>query len=174
MFGRKCNYVFLFLAVSAFIMAGCGRKETKKDSVGIAADISESENMTMESEPAMFGTGDVTGDKRQGQDNRLEVFAEKVQETVSDRDMEGLADMLIYPCVFISEDQETIIFNNRDDFMKQNPDMIFGDDLMISVANVDTATLTMNAEGVILGEGTSNITLQEKSDGSIGIREVKE
>ena len=100
-------------------------------------------------------------------DKKAEAFAEKVQEAVADRDLEALADMLSYPCIFITGDQDTLTIEKRDDLVKQNPDMVFGDDLMVSVANVDTADLDIKDQRVVLGEGESNITFKEMPDGTL-------
>jgi len=52
--------------------------------------------------------------------------------------------------------------------------MVFGDDLMVSIAKVDTATLKKSEAGIVMGEGASRIVFQETADGSIGITEMKE
>ena len=76
--------------------------------------------------------------------------------------------------VFITMDKETMSVKKKEDFLKQNPDMIFGDDLMVAVANVDTGTLKKIEEDMALGEGESRIIFQSNQDGSIGIIEIKE
>lgn len=66
------------------------------------------------------------------------------------------------------------MYLKKEDLLKLNPDMIFGDDLMVAVANVDTGSLNTKDEKIVLGEGESRITFQTSQDGSIGIIEIKE
>ena len=109
-----------------------------------------------------------------GPGKKVEAFAEKIQEAVGDRDLQAFGDLLFYPCVLLTGDEETITLKSREDLLKQNPDMVFGDDLMIAVANVDTVSLKKTDQGVVMGEGDSRITFQERSDGSYGITEIRE
>ncbi|WP_077611510.1 hypothetical protein [Clostridium sp. Marseille-P2415] len=193
MFRKKISYICFAVAAAVLFAAGCGRKEAA-DSGGTPSEVTESETAAIRMEKAITegsteeetagseedmgqagpGTESMDSSESAGPGKKVEAFAERIQEAVADRDMEAFADLLLYPCVFVTGDQETIILKQRDDLMKQNPDMVFGDDLMIAVANVDTVTLKMTEEGVILGEGASNITFKEKSDGSIGITEIRE
>ena len=116
----------------------------------------------------------VKNDESTGAGKKVEAFAEKIQEAVGDRDLEAFANLLFYPCIFVTADEETITLKNQEDLFKQNPDMVFGDDLMVAVANVDTVSLKMTDKGVAMGEGNSKIIFQEKSDGSLGIIEIRE
>lgn len=178
---RKKIGLFCFAAVFAVVlMAGCGRKE--------AGDLNSPPSETAESETAGLGTeksetvaedesgaaADSIEEESTGTEKNVEVFAERIQEAVGDRDIQAFADLLSYPCVFITGDEETIVLNNQEDLFKQNPDMVFEDNLMVAIANVDTVSLKMTDKGVIMGEGTSKITFQKKSDGSFGITEIRE
>jgi hypothetical protein len=120
------------------------------------------------------GAGFTESEESAGPGKKVEAFAEKIQEAVGDRDLEAFAGLLVYPCVFITGDGETITFHSREDLFKQNPDMVFGDDLMVAVANVDTVSLKVTDQGVTMGEGASAITFKEQSDGSFEITEIKE
>lgn len=185
----------LFCFAAAFVVvlaAGCGRKG--------AADLSSSPSEAAKSETAAVkmeksGTEEKADEKAAPEDDmgqsgpgteiteeeesagpgkKVEAFAEKIQEAVADRDLQAFGDLLFYPCILITGDGETITLSNQEDLLKQNPDMVFGDDLMVAVANVDTVSLKMTDKGVVMGEGTSKITFQERSDGSLGITEIRE
>jgi len=193
MFRKKISYICFAVVMAALLTAGCGRKEdagtgrassevTESETAAVKMDQTmtdeseEEETAGEEAELFQAGPGAEAEESTESSspDNKTEAFAEKIQEAVADKDLEAFADLLFYPCVFVTVDQETIILEKREDLIKQNPDMVFGDDLMVAVANVDTASLNITKQGVILGEGASNITFREKSDGSIGITEIRE
>lgn len=193
MFRKKISYICFAVLMAALLTAGCGRKEAA-DTGSVPSEVTESETAAVKMDQTMAEESeeeDTAGEEVElfqagpgaeaeestesgSQDKKAEAFAEKIQEAVADKDMEAFADLLFYPCVFVTVDQETIILEKREDLIKQNPDMVFGDDLMVAVANVDTASLDVTEHGIVLGEGASNIIFREKSDGSIGITEIRE
>lgn len=107
-------------------------------------------------------------------DKDIEAFAERIQEAVADRDMEALANMSVFPLNLETSDGEKMTFEDRDEFLKQNPDLIFGDDLMVAIAGVDTATLEANADGVTMGEGNPHIRYQKIEGGTFRIMDIRE
>ncbi len=195
MFRKKFICICFAILLTALFTAGCGRKGTadvekassqateaeteaglmKKAAVEESAgEETESSVSSEDMEQAGPGAEIPESTEAADPDKKAEAFAEKIQEAVADRDLEALADLLSYPCVFITGDQDTLTIEKRDDLVKQNPDMVFGDDLMVSVANVDTADLDIKEQGVVLGEGESNITFKEMPDGTMGITEIRE
>jgi outer membrane murein-binding lipoprotein Lpp len=184
MIRNKTSCICFAICMAAVLITGCGSRKAV-DSVGTPGITTESETAANEMDKAMIqedvsaeegqeGPGAMESSESPGTDKKSEAFAEKVQEAIADRDLEALADLLAYPCKFISMDKETIVFEKREDLLKLNPDMIFGDDLMVAVANVDTGSLNTKDEKIVLGEGESRITFQAGQDGSIGIIEIKE
>ncbi|MDF2888886.1 MAG: hypothetical protein K0R23_3271 [Lacrimispora sp.] len=194
MLRKRFGIVCFVIALAVFFAAGCGKKEDSTAGLN-ATQMTESEAAygIMEktiTESSTEGTvssedmepGSLMDDQEESQADetyagpgkQAEAFAEKIQEAVSDRNLEALAELITYPCVFINGDQETINLKKQEDLLKQNPDMVFGDDLMVAVAKVDTATLKKTAEKIVLGEGASRIIFQESSEGSMGITEIKE
>ena len=191
MFRKKNIYICFAIAAAVLFSAGCGAPSLKGAEAETGAAVmkkavteenkedKEDKSETMaakETDMGEAGPGEEAETEREEDrpDKKIEAFAETVQEAVSDRDLEALGDLLFYPCVFITGDEETIILEKKEDLLKQNPDMVFGDDLMVSVANVDTATLKAGDEGVVLGEGTSGITFQEKPGIGLRITEIRE
>lgn len=195
MFKKKFICICFAILLMALFTAGCGRKETgdaqkassqateAETEAGLMKKTAEEKSEREETQSSVSGEdmeqegpGAEIFESTQADDpdKKAEAFAEKIQEAVADRDLEALADLLSYPCVFITGDQDTLTLEKRDDLVKQNPDMVFGDDLMVSVANVDTADLDIKGQGVVLGEGESNITFKEMPDGTMGITEIRE
>ncbi len=191
MLKKKISLFCFAVAFAVLLTAGCGRKQAadlggapseaaKSATAAVKMEKSAIEHANEETVPEEDmdqsgpGIAAVDSEDSTGAGKKVEAFAEKIQEAVGDRDLEALANLLVYPCVFITADEETITLNNREDLFKQNPDMVFGDDLMVAVANVDTVSLNVTDKGVTMGEGTSKITFQERSDGSFGIVEIRE
>ncbi len=196
MLRKRFGIVCFIIALAVFFAAGCGKKG--ESAAGLStAQMTESEtsdsNSNMKKSVLESSTeGTVSSEDGEpdllmkdqeetqaeetygGPGKQAEAFGEKIQEAVSDRNLEELAELIAYPCVFINGDQETIILKKQEDLLKLNPDMVFGDDLMVSIAKVDTATLKKSEEGIVMGEGASRIVFQETADGSIGITEMRE
>lgn len=172
------------LVVMVFLVGCSGKGAADSESTPtetIAEETTQRETVAVQTEEETLqvmvgeeGPGAMESSESQEPDKKAEAFAEKIQEAVSDRNLDTLADLLFYPCVFITGDQEKIILEKRDDLTKQNPDMVFGDDLMVAVANVDTGMLEISPAGIVLGEGESRIIYQVKTDGTMGITEIKE
>ncbi|WP_313181064.1 hypothetical protein [Lacrimispora sp.] len=191
MLKKKISLFCFAVAFAVLLTAGCGRKQAA-DLGKAPSEAANTETAAVRMEKSGTNQGDeetvseedmgqpgpgieaVESEESTGAGKKVEAFAEKIQEAVGDRDLEAFADLLFYPCVFVTADEETITLKKREDLFKQNPDMVFGDDLMVAVANVDTVSLNMTDKGVTMGEGTSKITFQERSDGSFGIIEIRE
>lgn len=122
----------------------------------------ESESVEGKATEAGAGEADVTEagpgaglpetEKKKDDQEKVEAFAERLQEAVADRDLEGFADLMAYPLTVNMADGESLVIADREALLKQNPDLIFGDDLMMAIANVDTATLVPAKDGVAMGE----------------------
>lgn len=125
-------------------------------------------------ERAAEGPGSDLEDEDESGDKDIEAFAELVQEAVADKDMESLAALASFPLKLETADGESFVFESREDFLKENPDLIFGDDLMVTIAGVDTATLELKGDGVTMGEETPYIRYEKMEDESFAITEIRE
>ncbi len=152
----------------------------KDEAAPFRAEIEKEEETTpedMEKEArAAAGPGAEDGGAAESEagDKDIEAFAELVQEAVADRDMEALADLAAFPLNLETADGEKMTFADRNEFLKQNPDLIFGDDLMVAIAGVDTATLEANADGVTMGEESPHIRYKKTEDGTFRIMDIRE
>lgn len=185
MLRKRFGFISFVIVLAVFFAVGCGKKEdstaglktaqmTESETAASIMDNAISEEDITEEGITEDSTDMADDQTAEGPGKQAEAFAEKIQEAVSDRSLETLAELITYPCVFITGDQEKIILKTQEDLLKQNPDMVFGDDLMVAVAKVDTAMLKKTAKGVAMGEGDSRIVFQESPEGSIGITEIKE
>ena len=190
---RRGKILAVLLAVITVLAAGGCSGKSASEAVGAAettaakateapfrAEIEKEEETTpedMEKEArAAAGPGAEDGGAAESEagDKDIEAFAELVQEAVADRDMEALADLAAFPLNLETADGEKMTFADRNEFLKQNPDLIFGDDLMVAIAGVDTATLEANADGVTMGEESPHIRYKKTEDGTFRIMDIRE
>lgn len=192
---RRGKILAVLLAVITVLAAGGCSGKSASEAVGAAettaakateaakdeaapfrAEIEKEEETTpedMEKEArAAAGPGAEDGGAAESEagDKDIEAFAELVQEAVADRDMEALADLAAFPLNLETADGEKMTFADRNEFLKQNPDLIFGDDLMVAIA----ATLEANADGVTMGEESPHIRYKKTEDGTFRIMDIRE
>ena len=167
-------------AGAAETTAATATEAAKDEAAPFRAEIQKAQHTTpegMEKEArAAAGPGaeDCGAAESEAGDKDIEAFAELVQEAVADRDMEALADLAAFPLNLETADGEKMTFADRNEFLKQNPELIFGDDLMGASAGVDTATLEANADGVTMGEENPHIRYKKTEDGTFRIMDIRE
>ncbi|WP_124067560.1 hypothetical protein [Clostridium sp. E02] len=166
--------IILAFFLMVVLLAGCAGKEKPKATKEMNKTELRSAANPREEAISEVSTEEETVIETEQKDEKLEAFAEIVQEAVSDRNLEALSDLLSYPCKLVTVDQEIISLKNKEDLIKQNPDLVFGDDLMIAIANVDTATLKHSGNGVVLGEDSSYLIFHKMEAGDYGIKEIRE
>lgn len=178
---KKKAAVWLIGVCAAVMVWGCGSNVAKEETKALSESSTplavEQKNDRQESEEdGETGPGEqeepgLTGAKSPA---AVEVFAEKIQEAVADKDMEALADLTEFPLTLVSTDKEKIVIADREEFLKQNPDMIFGDDLMIAVANVDTAVLSPEDDTIAVGDENSFLLYREIGDDVFAVTVIQE
>ncbi len=199
---KKLVLICILGLMSVLLAAGCGKKDTGAEATEVVTTVAESLAETEEvieetvndttSPLAAAGFSDIeaeteddeqagpgadveeTEEKVSANDSRdaFEAFAERIQEIVADKDLEALGEILVYPCTIDATDGEPLEITDPDTLMKQNPDQIFGDNLMLMIATVDTAVLEETGSKVIMGEEGIEIVFKELSKGNYGIIEI--
>ena len=96
-------------------------------------------------------------------------FAARIQEAVSQKDLEGLADLAAYP-LYIGFEDGGVNIESMDDLTAYDAETIFTPELLESVANADTSALNPSMAGFALsqGNGAPNIIFGVR-DGSLAI-----
>ena len=185
---RRGKILAVLLAVITVLAAGGCSGKSASEAVGAAETTAAKATEAAKDEAAPFraeiekearaaagpGAEDGGAAEAEAGDKDIEAFAELVQEAVADRDMEALADLAAFPLNLETADGEKMTFADRNEFLKQNPDLIFGDDLMVAIAGVDTATLEANADGVTMGEENPHIRYKKTEDGTFRIMDIRE
>ena len=96
-----------------------------------------------------------------------------MQEALADQDMEALESLVSYPCKISRDGTVLATVYDESQFLSQDPSLIFGDDLLLAIANVDTGNLHMINNRVEMGQ-EQKIVFQLRDDGELGITEIYE
>lgn len=135
-------------------------------------EVQEAENEEIESAERQNGPAEGQVEEKNGNYNDLEdkgengeiaAFAEQIQDAVSNKDMDALADLCAYPLAVNDE-----MIESRDAFMELGADVIFTEERCAVIAAVDISALEETMAGVIMGDATPNIIFKSV-DGKLGI-----
>lgn len=175
---KKNIILFVILAVGVLSLAACSfRKQTAAvTESAVTAENTEEEIETPESTAAAAAVkGEEKSAKVLAEDAPLmqkadvkagiEAFAERIQEAVSDKDLEALADLTAFPVYVKMTDGSGREIGSKEEFLALTPADVFTDALVNAVATIDTASLEVLDAGVVLGDGTPNITFKVSPDG---------
>lgn len=123
---------------------------------------------TAVSEEAPAQEGEYTDNFSVSQEDAA-AFAARIQEAVSQKDLEGLADLAAFP-FYIGFEDGGVDVETREDFLAYSADDIFTSELTESIANADTSALNPSMAGFALsqGNGAPNIIFGVR-DGSLAI-----
>lgn len=97
-----------------------------------------------------------------------EGFAKQVVDTVKAKDMNALADLLAYPSYVSCVKDNDGIVNTKEEFMAQDPEVVFDQSLVDAMEKADLSDLTPLMIGVVIGDDTPNIIFNSV-DGKLGI-----
>lgn len=79
-------------------------------------------------------------------------FAEEIQITVADKDLDALADLCGYPVFVGLEDGEGLEVQDKDEFLAIGADKVFTKTLLEEIAAVDLEKLEQFEAGVVMGD----------------------
>lgn len=154
----------LAAGIMVFVCAGCGTQ--KEENVTPVEDtaVIEEQTETGQTESEIEEKNDNYDDLEQkGDSGETAAFAKKIQDAVSAKDMEAVADLCAFPLAVNGE-----VIENRDAFMELGADSVFTEERCAVIEAVDTSTLEETMAGVIMGDATPNIIFKSV-DGKLGI-----
>lgn len=174
---RKRMGFLVAALITGMMAAGCGGTSAKEESESMAI-LSEAETVVQETgETETEGTEEAqeTEEKtvaeetsetgKTGYEDNFAVdseaaaaFGKKIQEAVTAKDLEALADMTSFP-TYVGFEEGGIMPATREEFMEIGADRIFTDSLVQSVEAADVNALTPSMAGFVLSEenGAPNI-----------------
>lgn len=136
------------LTATMMTMAACGSKNTATDTAATAVvtEVEEVVNAEIMAETA-----------EEMSKEELKSFAEEVQITVADKDLDALANLSTFPLyVSLKVGEETEIAD-KEAFLALGADKIFTDKMLKEIAAVDPEEVTVFGIGAILGEDVNII-----------------
>lgn len=97
----------------------------------------------------------------------ITAFATKVQDTVSDQDLEALADLCDFPIQITMEDGRTCAVASREDFIALGRDSVFTRNLMHEIGIAVPSEQQLYGNGIVMGN--KNNVIINRMDGSLSI-----
>lgn len=179
---KHLSKIFLLTAALCLLLAGCGQSGQNAETLP--------ENSTEQSEqaeqPAQAPTGEAEGDEPAAPEETpepdeqtytdnfsvdqaaAEAFAQKIQAVVADKDMEGLADLMMFPN-YVGFPEDAQFVETREDFLALDPSQVFAEDLLTEVSSADISSLEPSQAGFVLSaSGRPNIVFGV-AEGSLAI-----
>lgn len=179
---KHLSKIFLLTAALCLLLAGCGQSGQNAETLP--------ENSTEQGEqaeqPAQAPTGEAEGDEPAAPEETpetdeqtytdnfsvdqaaAEAFAQKIQAVVADKDMEGLADLMMFPN-YVGFPEDAQFVETREDFLALDPSQVFTEDLLTEVSTADISSLEPSQAGFVLSaSGRPNIVFGV-AEGSLAI-----
>lgn len=97
----------------------------------------------------------------------ITAFATKVQNTVSEQDLEALADLCDFPIRITMEDGQTCAVSSREDFIALGRDSVFTRNLMHEIGIADPSEQQLYGNGIVMGN--KNNVIINRMDGSLSV-----
>lgn len=161
----------LLLAAALCLLAGCGQNKTASEGASAGENQQSEQTLVGQTGPAEGTDAEEdaaaeTSQEESGQtytdnfsvdEEAAAAFAEKIQAVVADKDLEGLADLMMFPnYVGFPEDPQFV--DVREDFLALGAERVFTEELMTEISTADLAALKPSQAGFILSaSGCPNI-----------------
>lgn len=97
----------------------------------------------------------------------ITAFATKVQNTVSEQDLEALADLCDFPIQITMEDGRTCAVASREDFIALGKDSVFTRNLVHEIGITDPSEQQLYGNGIVMGN--KNNVIINRMDGSLSV-----
>lgn len=188
---KKKLLLALTVCAMAFMAAACGSKDTVNETTTAAAEAETAE--TKKAQPPVkpdlskvdpkeaLGPGAFEEEEEQESPANMEnqnlsdlekteyrEFAKQVVDAVVSKDMEALADLMHYPVYVAAVEENGGMVDDKEAFLAQDPDVIFTEELIAAMENVDIEALEPVMAGVVIGEETPNVIVNSM-DGTLGV-----
>lgn len=82
--------------------------------------------------------------------DQVKEFARKVQKTVAERDMQGLADCMTFPNYVSIYEEKSGMVDTEEEFLSIGADRIFTEEFTASIANADLGNMEASMAGFLI------------------------
>lgn len=169
---KHLSNTFLLTAALCLLLTGCGHGGQSAETLPEDPSAEQSQPVDQPAQPsaeesetedpavpeAPEGANEQTyTDNFSVDQEAVEAFARKIQDTVADKDLEGLADLMQFPnYVGFPEDPQFV--DVREDFLALGAERVFTEELMTEISTADLSALQPSQAGFILSaSGCPNI-----------------
>ena len=167
----------LLLTAALFLLAGCGQSKTPSEDSAAGQSQQSEQTLTGQTDSTegsysekdvSSGEAPATADPQEESEQTytdnfsvdeeaVAAFAEKIQTVVADRDLEGLADLMMFPN-YVGFPDEPAFVDTREEFLVLGADRVFTEEMMTEISTADTSALEPSQAGFILSaSGCPNI-----------------
>ena len=96
-------------------------------------------------------------------------FAESLQKVIGQKDLNQLAELVVYPCYVGIDDG--VVVENEDEFLALDAEKVFTDELITAVEDADLENTEVTEAGYVVGDpsGKPNVTFGLDAEGTMGI-----
>lgn len=167
----------LLLTAALCLLAGCGQSKTPSEESSAGQSQQSEQILTEQTDPTEEPDSEkdtAAADRSAAEAPREEseqtytdnfsvdeeaasAFAEKIQAVVADKDLEGLADLMMFPN-YVGFPDEAAFVDTREEFLDLGADRVFTEELMTEIRTADTTALQPSQAGFVLSaSGCPNI-----------------
>lgn len=155
------------LAAMLCLLAGCGQsgKTSQEETAPVQSEQNEQElpeetvspDQPAEETPKEEPSEQTYTDNFDVDGEAAAAFAKEIQSVVADRDLEGLADLMMFPNYVGFQDEGQFV-ESREEFLDLGAERIFTEELLSEIATADTENLEPSQAGFALStSGRPNI-----------------
>ena len=146
------------------LASGCAQKKAVNTTT--AAVTSDSSPKTDSQEESTVSPAEESESHNENLDaSKLQKFAENVQDIVSKKDLNALADLCDYPLFLNGEE-----IADKETFLKLDADKFFSKELQKSISDADPSSLEIFGAGAALGD--SQTVFINEINGELGITSI--
>ena len=169
MMKKSLSVLMMAAMVAGTSLTACSSKPAETTAAETTAEAVEStENEATEAEAEEAETEEETVSEAELTDLYRD-FAESLQNVIGEKDMEDLAELMVYPSYIGIDDG--VVVESEEDFLALDADKVFTDALIAAVEAADVDAIEPVEAGFVVGDesGTPNVTFGLDEEGTMGI-----
>lgn len=174
MMKKSLSVLMMAAMVAGTSLTACSSKPAETTAAETTAEAAEStENEATEAEAEEAEAEENEAEEETLSEEELtdlyRDFGEALQDVIADKDMEEVAELMVYPSYIGIDDG--IVVESEEDFLALDADKVFTDELIAAVEAADVDAIELVEAGFVVGDesGAPNVTFGLDEDGTIGI-----
>lgn len=173
---KSLSVLMMAAMIAGTSLTACSSKPAETTAAETTAETAEStENEATEAEAEEAETEEAEENAEEETVSEAELtdlyrdFAESLQNVIGEKDMEDLAELMVYPSYIGIDDG--VVVESEEDFLALDADKVFTDALIAAVEAADVDAIEPVEAGFVVGDesGTPNVTFGLDEEGTMGI-----